>query len=39
VAKGLTDIEFLLPKAAQSLKEEEKAAAALAAKVEKMSDF
>jgi len=37
VAKGLTDIEFLLPKAVEDVRDEEKEAAALAEKLEKMT--
>ena len=39
VAKGLTDIQFLLPKAAQDVKDEAKAQAALEEKLSKMSDY
>ena len=39
MAKGLTDIQFLLPKAAQDVKDEAKAQAALEEKLSKMSDY
>ncbi len=37
VAKGLRNIQFLLPKSAESIKEEEKQAAALQDRVSKMT--